>query len=214
MHLWTELPKAHAERVQEILRYKISDLRPDHPCGVRRRRNDWILATIVGAVKSATGSINGQTGWYGSSSAASSSQAQPKTGIGQAGRSSASQKTPLHYRPTAIQPQNPAISISMPQMSESRVLFGVKGPRRTLELAQIDTAQYNQDEAFFAQMKKEYRKHRGSLRYWLSLWQFNHCDFVQVHMLEQVSCHVNADRGEVPKIQTKSSYVARKKPPY
>lgn len=61
------------------------------------------------------------------------------------------------------------------------VLFGVKRNRRTLELAQIDTAKYQDDSAFFCGLRENYRQLRGFVRYWFSIWQLSHCDFVKVN---------------------------------
>ena len=72
--------------------------------------------------------------------------------------------------------------IMMPQLDESRVLFGIQGSRQTLELAQIDATKHSQDDSLFDQMKKDYKKHRGLFRYWLSFWRFRHCTFVKVRL--------------------------------
>ena len=60
------------------------------------------------------------------------------------------------------------------------VLFGVKGPRRTLELEQIEVNENSDDKTFFQRLMQAYRKHRGFWRYWFSIWQLTHCDFVKV----------------------------------
>jgi hypothetical protein len=39
------------------------------------------------------------------------------------------------------------------------------------------------DEEFFKALLREYRKGRGFLRYWFSVWQFRHCDFVKFEKL-------------------------------
>lgn len=61
------------------------------------------------------------------------------------------------------------------------ILFGVQGPRRTLELAQIDTKCYNDDGTFFRVLRQKYRELRGFWRYWFSVWRLTHCDFVKVY---------------------------------
>jgi hypothetical protein len=61
------------------------------------------------------------------------------------------------------------------------ILFGVKGPRRTLELAQIDTKRYTDDRTFFRDLRQKYRELRGFWRYWFSVWRLRHCDFVKVY---------------------------------
>jgi hypothetical protein len=62
------------------------------------------------------------------------------------------------------------------------VLLGVKGKRRTLELAQIDMATYQDDGAFFRDLRENYAQLRGFMRCWFSIWQFSYCDFVKVNL--------------------------------
>lgn len=77
-------------------------------------------------------------------------------------------------------PQPSQTGNNLTRVDKLFVLFGVKGTRRTLELAQIDTYNYASDGEFFGGLKKEYRGLRGYLRYWFSVWQLSHCDFVKV----------------------------------
>jgi hypothetical protein len=79
--------------------------------------------------------------------------------------------------------QNVQVNINIAGNTELFVLFGVKGWRRTLELAQIDVSKHMDDDTFFQALLKEYRNCRGFLRYWLSVWQFQYCDFVKVSLL-------------------------------
>ena len=71
-------------------------------------------------------------------------------------------------------------SITMPSTKELYILFGVKGPRRTLELAQIDTTKCTDDDSLFSDLLTSYKSLRGFWRYWFSVWRLNHCDFVKV----------------------------------
>lgn len=71
-------------------------------------------------------------------------------------------------------------NINMPRIQQLLILFGVKGTRRTLELAQIDVENC-EDRLLFSKMKDEYRKLRGHLRYLFSFWRLSHCDFVKVY---------------------------------
>ncbi|MCJ1459964.1 hypothetical protein MMC28_010343 [Mycoblastus sanguinarius] len=118
-------------------------------------------------------------GWYGSSSAASAMQINQGTSPGQDRQSQERQTGPTAQRPTTNQHRATQISIEMPEIDQALVLFGVKGPRRTLELAQIDTLRHGQDGLLFWTLGKEYKKLRGALRYWFSIWRLSHCDFVK-----------------------------------
>lgn len=75
--------------------------------------------------------------------------------------------------------QGPQANIIISASNDFYVLFAVKGWRRTLELAQIHIPSSIDDEAFFKALLQEYRNRRGFLRYYFSVWQFRHCDFVK-----------------------------------
>jgi hypothetical protein len=51
-----------------------------------------------------------------------------------------------------------------------------------LDLAQIEIKEYK-DAKFFRQLRDEYHAKRGFLRRWLSIWKYNHCDFIKVRCL-------------------------------
>lgn len=138
----------------------------------------------MGGTKEAAGTAINHNIWYGESTATSSSQTRQPNSRGQNIPSELQRMRPLQ-KPATPQQQVPQGGITMPPTDESRVLFGVQGPRRTLELAQIDALEHNQDKAFFAQVRQEYKKRRGLLRYWFSIWRFNHCIFVEVYVLQQ-----------------------------
>lgn len=122
--------------------------------------------------------------WYGSSRSSSATlpQATPHKGV--IGPSQASINTQLFLQRTGTSNQPAAqTSISMPHINESFVLFGVKGTRRTFELAQINARKCMNDDVFFGDMRKRYRELRGFSRYWFSIWRFSHCDFVKVELI-------------------------------
>ena len=188
MHLWTELTKPHAEQLETILRCRGEVTHGDHLCGPRRRSTGWSLATVIKGIKMAAVSASSPGGgWYGSSSAASAMQINQGTSPGQDRQSQERQTGPTAQRPTTNQHRATQISIEMPEIDQALVLFGVKGPRRTLELAQIDTLRHGQDGLLFWTLGKEYKKLRGALRYWFSIWRLSHCDFVKVGHSEKAS---------------------------
>ena len=74
-------------------------------------------------------------------------------------------------------------NLSLPiaaQPNQLFIMFGVKGPRRTLELAQIGTEEQSDDHTLFTELRNKYKILRGFWRYWFSVWRLNHCDFVKV----------------------------------
>lgn len=179
MHLWTELSIPDAESYQSFLRRRKTVYRHNHLCGTRKHKTSSIL--LLAGIIQAAGLVFHPGRWYGSSpsSAANSSQATRLNGVAGRSRITNAQLSPQRI-PASNQPAAQT-SINMPQINESFVLFGVKGTRRTLELAQINARKYISDNAFFWDMRKQYRQLRGFLRYWFSIWRFSHCDFVKVH---------------------------------
>lgn len=148
-------------------------------CGIRKQKRSWV--TSLAGILQAAGSAFHPSGWYGSSKSSSAASAQATQQRGVMGGSQAS-NTRIPLQRTAPSNQKTAqTSINMPQINESFVLFGVKGTRRTLELAQINARKYLNDNAFFGDMRKQYRELRGFARYWFSIWRLSHCDFVKVH---------------------------------
>ena len=77
-----------------------------------------------------------------------------------------------------------AVEIVPPSSLTGFVLFGVHGSRRLqnafLRLAQIDVAVYKDDDSFFDEMTVQYRKLRGFLRRFSSIWVFQTCEFIMV----------------------------------
>ncbi|PVH88843.1 hypothetical protein DL98DRAFT_158071 [Cadophora sp. DSE1049] len=176
-HLWTELPRFTAEKLQALVRGKPPSTQSPHLCAKRSRNTPTVYARIIqaaGLAQSSTGT---------SSSAPSSNAATTTTGIqvnqlGPTGprRPAAS---PLATGPSVSGGQGIQVNINTGTVSELFVLFGVKGSRRTLELAQIDVSKHKEDSIFFQDLRREYRHQRGFWRYWLSVWKLRHCDFVK-----------------------------------
>lgn len=137
-----------------------------------------MLAFLAGILHAA-GSGSNPRAWFGSlgRSLGTSQQGTRTSSAGSVGQTSigmTSQGT------ASSNPQPSQTGDKIARVDQSFVLFGVKGTRRTLELAQIDTYNYASDGEFFGDLKKAYRGLRGYLRYWFSVWQFSHCDFVKV----------------------------------
>lgn len=97
---------------------------------------------------------------------------------------------------------NPHVSITMVPTDQSFVLFGVKGTRKTPELAQIDAKRHSDDSTFFHDLRLVYRQHRGLWRYCLSVWRLSHCDFVKVcFMTREPSYAEIANHWQLEKIR-------------
>lgn len=61
-----------------------------------------------------------------------------------------------------------------------RVIFGVEGPRITLELDQIRDDDLQSDLLFLRKLRRRHRQLRGSLRAYFSFWRLSYWDFVKV----------------------------------
>lgn len=179
MHLWTELSILDAKNYQSFLKRRKKVYQHNHLCGTRKRKAS--LTNSLAGILQAAGSAFHPGRWYGSSrsSSATSPHATERRSVIE-GSWAKNTLSPLQRTASSNQ-QAAQISINMPQKNEAFVLFGVKGTRRTLELAQINARKYVNDSAFFWDMRKQYRELRGFLRYWFSIWRFSHCDFVKVH---------------------------------
>lgn len=174
---------AHADLLNHIVGQRSSVNKQAHLCARRQRKGRNFWASTLERIKSAAFSAIGQNDLSGPGSIAPSvAHCQQTRSAGHIPQASASQQTPKPHRAMTSQKQASQIGIRMPDPSRAFVFFGVKGSRRTLELAQIDTNQVSDDSLFFANMKREYKTLRGRLRYWLSIWRLSHCDFVKVNV--------------------------------
>ncbi|KAK8087878.1 hypothetical protein PG997_002839 [Apiospora hydei] len=63
------------------------------------------------------------------------------------------------------------------------VLLGVQGQRRTIDPAEILIDQWTTDHQFFKSLKASYRRYRGKLRLWFSIWRLHYCEVVMFHRL-------------------------------
>jgi hypothetical protein len=80
---------------------------------------------------------------------------------------------------SASQPHASA-STSGDSSSKRWILFGVQGSRLSMELEHIEIDDYVNDSSFYRSLREHYRKHRGQLKLWLSIWQLGFCDGVKV----------------------------------
>lgn len=99
------------------------------------------------------------------------------------------------------------IDITMPQHN-LYILFGVKGPRPTLELNHIDCTKHPNDEGMFRALREQHRHFRGFWRYWFSVWRFRYCDFVK---FEKIRARRIISRGQ--ELPTDVDYEYTPRPP-
>lgn len=60
------------------------------------------------------------------------------------------------------------------------VVFGVQGPRMTLELDQIGNNDLQSDRVFLREIRRKHHLLRGRLRSYFSFWQLSYWEFVKV----------------------------------
>lgn len=152
----------------------------NHLCGVRLRQMSWSWRRVLAGIRYSTASASGHHDQDSPSAEPLSSQNPPTTSRGGNPQGKATQDSSTPRRSQRNQQRSTNTAIDVRGTNQSVVLLGVKGPRITLELAQIDTLKYGRDDLFFWALKQQYKQLRGSLRYWLSVWTLSHCDFVKV----------------------------------
>ncbi|KAL2074995.1 hypothetical protein VTL71DRAFT_8775 [Oculimacula yallundae] len=177
-HLWAELSIADVEQLRSFVMIKSEVLMNDHYCC--RARANWKVGAAVQAAgtssTTATSHVSGLTtsqipvkGASMISKGNTRSSSRPGSAAVSGGSSGSGQPTVQGVRVTVTPFPTP----------ELYVIFGVKGSRRTLEIAQLIVSTLDDDGVFFQQLRQQYKRHRGFLRYWLSIWQLSYCDFVK-----------------------------------
>lgn len=149
----------------------------DHLCV---RQSSWSWRRVLAGIRYSSPSASGHQGQDSPSAGPLSSQNPPTTSGGGNPQDKPTQDSSTPQRSQTNQQQSTNTAIDVRGTNQSVVLLGVKGPRITLELAQIDTLKYGRDDLFFWALKQQYKQLRGNLRYWLSVWTLSHCDFVKV----------------------------------
>ena len=66
------------------------------------------------------------------------------------------------------------------QIAPTRIIFGIQGVRRSLEIEQIEISGLMNDQIFFSELKTRYKKHCSFFRRFFSPFRFRHCNFVKV----------------------------------
>lgn len=171
---------SNAKLISDLLANRGTVNEQNHLCRPRHQQDFWSWSRISDVMQYARPSASGHQGQYSPSTGPSSSQNQPTTGVSRTPQHSQTRNTSTTQEAQTNQQQPTNTAINVQGTSQSVVLLGVKGPRITLELAQIDTIKNGKDNLFFWSLKQQYKQHRGSVRYWLSIWRLNHCDFVKV----------------------------------
>ncbi|KAL2836694.1 hypothetical protein BJX68DRAFT_259827 [Aspergillus pseudodeflectus] len=89
-----------------------------------------------------------------------------------------------HHRIGSIVSQQAQIAALDPvNGTQSWVLFGVQGARRTLAPAQILINGQSTDHSFFQELRKCYHTNRGRVRLWFSIWRLDFCEVVKFNRL-------------------------------
>ncbi|KFY68064.1 hypothetical protein V496_01311 [Pseudogymnoascus sp. VKM F-4515 (FW-2607)] len=181
-HLWAELSKPHAESYKMLLARRVRNPRQKmHVCTSKHRRN---LAEAWKAwISQAAGSSGRPSSRTQVSGVPLQQRSQNSSPPGQANKNNPVKgNTPVgssSSAPSPIPATAQSIQIPIASINELFVFFTVQGSRRTLELAQIKVGQQVDDGAFFEEVRIQYKKKRGFLRYWLSVWQLKDCELIK-----------------------------------
>ncbi len=179
---------SHADLMKDLLASSGTVNKHDHLCRLERRQKPWNRNTVLDGTRYASPSIPGHQSQYSSSIGPSTSQNSPTKGLG---GSSNDEQAQGSYTPRGYQKNQDEIAdttIDVQETMQSVILFGIKGSRVTIELAQIDTLKCGRDDLLFWTLKQQYKQRRGKLRSWLSIWQLSHCDFVKVVSKRILKC--------------------------
>ncbi|KAL9098335.1 MAG: hypothetical protein Q9163_005991 [Psora crenata] len=182
-HLWAEISTSQARVYELLLNSRDTVFPDDHLCRPRRKRS---FSNITGVIRAASSS-SFLPAWFGSSGSSDNASASSTRGRNANERTGNSQDRHTElttFRTTPSNQPNVQVNITTSLAAQWFVLFGVKGPRRTPELAQINAKKYENDNAFFKDMSKHYKSLRGYLRYWFSVWQLTYCDFVKFEKIK------------------------------
>lgn len=166
---------------EELLKIRGKELRDDHLCRRRFLRHQKLSAK--GSVQAASSVVLGEINPVSSPTISLGTRA-----LSSEPRSNSSTSPTSSQMGTGSTSDSGSLStlrgveIRDDSFSNRRlwVLFGVQKNRPTLKLAQLNTENYKDDDAFFQALKKKYRKRRGFWKTWFSIWRLSYCDFVKV----------------------------------
>ena len=186
----------------------------DHLCRLMLRQSFWSWSRVRDGIRHASPFASGQQGQYDPSAGGSTSQNTATSTFGASSQTIWAPNTSTTPGSQTNQQRQSNTVINVRGTNQSIVLLGVKGPRITLELAQIDTLKCCRDDLFFWTLKQQYKQCRGRLRHWLSIWKLTHCDFVKVifktKMVNRLSVLTNASSKKYGR--TRSSVEAKISP--
>jgi hypothetical protein len=124
-------------------------------------------------------------GQQGTSPTALSSTTTTTTGVQATttGQTSVNPQTPAQVpQPLPANQQLTSVSGSGSPPSLRWIIFGTQPYNKTAELEHIEIDDFTNDSRFFRYLRDHYRKHRGLLSRWFSIWSIGACDGVRVRV--------------------------------
>lgn len=195
--LWVEIPRVHGENLKMLARLNALEISENTLCSrIKRRHSSWSISSLFGTITALSHFPQVKQSTSPNQVPLLGPEPGPKPGP----RSSANAD---HAAPASTTPQSNIAQLTAPETnnsvagmptachqdtsvdvlaginSELFVILGVDGKRRTLDICHLDISKHKDDGDFFKGLLREYRKFRGFLRYWFSVWQLRHCDFVK-----------------------------------
>lgn len=174
------MPKHNHDVVARILQLPQDSTLPPYPCLVRSRARTPTtrLATVFGPGQTTTSAATRYT--------PASNGGLPTSTEGPTANANSGTDFALGTRSIKItDASRPRHLATMPSntgylSSAVYVLFGTKGPRKTFTPGQIRVGTSSTNIIFFRDLRVCFRRGRGFLRYWFSIWQIENCFVAKV----------------------------------
>ena len=171
---------SHEQLIKDLLARRGAVEKADHLCRLIPHQKSWGWSRILAGIRHVAPSTSRHQGSGSPSGGTVSLQDLQITSPSGSTQNNWNQVNSTFRGLDPSQQQSANTAINVPRIDQPVVLFGIQGPRITLELAQINTLKYCKDNLFFEALKQQYKQRRGRLRYWFSVWRLSHCDFVKV----------------------------------
>lgn len=183
--LWREVSDVQGELITTIINLP-NDSYETPRCATRAKRVGWSvylgrgIQSFHDIVWNNTSSSTGQSYAPPTASqvtASVSSQASPAQTTLTHGLAQPNSPSPTNASQT---PHPQAASVQQTASRRTWILLGIQGEKRTMEPAEIQVDEWTTDYHFFKALRLCYRRHRGKLRLWFSIWRLHYCEVVKV----------------------------------
>ncbi|CZR58307.1 uncharacterized protein PAC_08199 [Phialocephala subalpina] len=169
--LWAELPSSQVKNYQALLEHRCKQLQHRHLCKLKGLKSTGKLGLASFVQAASNIALETYHSYTSSGNGSSTASVGAEQSSSSSPRQSGSQTTtsPGSSQPSSL-PSQQGVQMDPSDATNIQlfILFGVKGTRRTTELAQLDTKKYCDDNVFFRDLRQRYKDMRGFWRYWFS----------------------------------------------